>query len=72
MWAQRYGHTNAQPIWGFCDESMTAEPGVQTVVCSVPWVDDLWIGTGVRAENEALCDALWEACTATWKGFLRT
>ena len=65
MWVNRYGHSNSQPIWEFCDEGMPVEPSVQTVECTVPWVDELWIGTGIRAENEALRDALWEA--RTWE-----
>jgi len=65
MWVNRYGHSNSQPIWEYCDESMPAEPGVKMVECTVPWVDELWIGTGIRAENEALRDALWEA--RTWE-----
>ena len=68
MWVNRYGHSNSQPIWEYCDEEMTAEPGVQTVDCIVPWVDELFIGTGVRAEKEALRDALWEA--RTWELYI--
>ena len=44
---------------------MPAEPGVRTVECAVPWVDELWIGAGISAENEALRDELWEA--RTWE-----
>lgn len=65
MWVNRYGHSNSQPIWEYCDEIMPAEPGIKTVDCTVPWVDELWIGTGVRAESEVLRDALWDA--RTWE-----
>lgn len=44
---------------------MPTEPGVKEVKCNVPWVDELWIGTGIRAESEALRDVLWEA--RTWE-----
>jgi hypothetical protein len=60
MWVNYYGHYNSQPIWEYCDESMpAAQPGVQKVECTVPWVDELWIGAGVRAEDEALRHAVW-------------
>jgi hypothetical protein len=65
MRVNRYGHSNSQPIWEYCDESIPTEPGVKTVECTVPWVDELWIGAGIRAETETLRDALWEA--RTWE-----
>ena len=65
MRVNRYGHSNSQPIWEYCDNQMTEEPGIRTVNCTVPWVDELFIGTGIRAQNEALRDALWEA--RTWE-----
>jgi hypothetical protein len=61
MWVNRYGHSNSQPIWEYCDDRMSAGPGVRTVDCSVPWVDELFIGYGVRAQDRARRDALWEA-----------
>ena len=61
MWVNRYGHSNSQLIWEFCDDSMTKTPGIQMVDCNVPWVDELFIGLGVRGKDEAQRDALWEA-----------
>lgn len=63
MWVNRYGHSNSQDIWGFCDGSMPAEPGTRTVECSVPWVDELFIGDGIVAPTPELRDALWNART---------
>lgn len=65
MWVNRYGHSNSQMIWEYCDDKMTDAPGVQTTDCTVPWVDELFIGYGVRAEDKAQRDALWEA--RTWE-----
>lgn len=61
MWVNRYGHSNSQPIWEFCPSTLTETPGVQTVTCTVPWVDELFIGYGVSTENTELRDALWNA-----------
>ncbi len=44
---------------------MTEFPGIQTVDCTVPWVDELFIGLGVHAEDVAQRDALWDA--RTWE-----
>jgi hypothetical protein len=44
---------------------MTDTPGVQTTDCTVPWVSELFIGTGIRAEDKTQRDALWEA--RTWE-----
>ena len=68
MRVNRYGHSNSQSIWEFCDESMPAEPGTKEVECTVPWTDELWIGTGVHAESEALRNALWEV--RTWELYI--
>lgn len=61
MWVNRYGHSNAQSIWEYCDDSMTEAPGVQVTECIVPWVDELFISYGVRGLDKAQRDALWEA-----------
>jgi hypothetical protein len=61
MWVNRYGHTNAELIWEHCAASLPATPGVQTVECSVLWVDELWIGYGIRGVDETQRDALWAA-----------
>jgi hypothetical protein len=68
MWVNRYGHSNSQMIWEFCDPTMTDTPGTKTTECTVPWVDELFIGLGIRAEDETLRDALWEA--RTWELFI--
>lgn len=68
MWVNRYGHSNSQDIWGFCDDSLTAEPGLQTTDCTVPWVDELFIGYGVRGMDETQRDALWAA--RTWELYI--
>jgi hypothetical protein len=65
MWVNRYGHSNSQPIWEYCSDSMTETPGVQTIDCTVPWVDELFIGYGLRGQDKAQRDALWEA--RTWE-----
>ncbi|MFZ5820660.1 MAG: hypothetical protein ACOYYJ_12245 [Chloroflexota bacterium] len=65
MWVNRYGHSNAQSIWEYCDDSLSAAPGVQVTDCAVPWVDELFIGYGVRGQDAAQRDALWEA--RTWE-----
>jgi hypothetical protein len=65
MWVNRYGHSNSQPIWEYCDDSMTGAPGVRTTECIVPWVDELFIGYGIRAQDAAMRDALWAA--RTWE-----
>jgi len=63
MWVNRYGHSNSQDIWEFCDGSMPPEPGTRTVECTVPWVDELFIGYGIVASRTDLRDALWQART---------
>jgi len=65
MWVNRYGHSNAQFIWDFCDDSMTASPGIQVTDCIVPDMDELFIGYGVRGVDKNQRDALWEA--RTWE-----
>jgi hypothetical protein len=61
MWVNRYGHTNAEFLWDHCIGEMPAEPGISTVECDVPWVDELFIGYGIRGVDESQRDALWEA-----------
>jgi len=61
MWVNRYGHSNAPWIWDYCSSKLTEEPGVQTTDCTVPWVDELKIGPGIRAKDKMQRDALWEA-----------
>ena len=68
MWVNRYGHSNAQMIWKYCNEGMTETPGVQTTDCTVPWVDELFIGYGIHAVDETQRDALWEA--RTWELYI--
>ena len=68
MRVNRYGHSNSQPIWEYCDNQMTHEPGTRTVNCTVPWTDELFIGTGIHAEDEAQRNALWEA--RTWELYI--
>ena len=68
MWVNRYGHSNSQPIWEYCSDSLTETPGTQTVDCTVPWVDELFIGYGIRGDDQAQRDALWEA--RTWELFI--
>jgi len=61
MWVNRYGHTNSEFIWNHCDDHMTEMPGIQTTECTVPWVDELFVGYGIRGVDESQRDALWEA-----------
>ena len=68
MWVNRYGHSNAPSIWKFCDYRMTDAPGVQRTSCTVPWMDELFIGYGVRGVDEAQRDSLWEA--RTWELYI--
>jgi len=68
MWVNRYGHTNAAFIWDDCDDTMTETPGIQTTECTVPWVDELFIGYGIRAVDKRQRDALWEA--RTWELYI--
>ncbi len=68
MWVNRYGHTTAENIWDHCDGSMTETPGTQTTDCTVPLVDELFIGHGLYGVDEAQRDALWNA--ATWELFI--
>jgi hypothetical protein len=68
MRVNRYGHTNAQTIWEFCDDRVTDTPGVLTVDCTVPWVSELFIGIGVRGKDKAQRDALWDA--RTWELYI--
>ena len=63
MWVQRYGHTNADWIGNYCDMSITDTPGVQTVECTVPKVDELWIGPGICGVDEDQRNAIWQART---------
>lgn len=68
MWVNRYGHSNSQSIWEYCNDRMTDAPGVQTTDCTVPWVDELFIGYGIRGEDKTQRDALWAA--RTWELFI--
>jgi len=43
MWVNRYGHSNSQLIWEYCDPTMTDTPGTKRTDCTVPWVDELFI-----------------------------
>lgn len=61
MWVNRYGHTNAEFIWNHCDGMLTETPGMQTTDCTVPWVDELFIGYGIRGLDNDQRNALWEA-----------
>ena len=65
MWVNRYGHTNSEFIWNHCDDRLTETPGIQTTECTVPWVDELFIGYGIRGVDTSQRDALWE--TRTWE-----
>jgi len=68
MWVNRYGHTNAEFIWNHCDDAMTETPGIQITECTVPWVDELFIGHGIRAVDNSQRDALWGA--RTWELYI--
>ena len=68
MWVNRYGHSNSTPIWEYCDDSLTNLPGVQTTDCTVPWVDELFIGYGIRGADKTQRDALWDA--RTWELYI--
>ncbi|MBK8782070.1 MAG: hypothetical protein IPO22_09755 [Anaerolineales bacterium] len=68
MWVNRYGHTTAENIWDHCDGSMTDIPGTQTTDCTIPWVDELFIGHGIYGMDTAQRDALWNA--TTWELFI--
>ena len=61
MWVNRYGHTNSEFIWNHCADSMTETPGIQETECTVPKVDELFIGYGIRGVDEDQRDSLWEA-----------
>ena len=68
MWVNRYGHTNAEFIWDHCDSNMPETPGTKTTECTVPWVDELFIGYGVLGKDETQRDALWQA--TTWELYI--
>ncbi len=68
MWVNRYGHSNSQSIWEYCDDTMSQSPGVQTTDCTVPWVDELFIGYGIRGQDKTQRDALWGA--RTWELYI--
>lgn len=68
MWVNRYGHTTAENIWDHCDWTMTETPGVKTTDCTVPWVDELFIGHGIYGVDKTQRDALWNA--TTWELFI--
>jgi len=68
MWVNRYGHTNTEFLWDHCDDRMTETPGIQTTECTVPWVDELFIGYGIRALDKSQRDALWKA--RTWELYI--
>lgn len=68
MWVNRYGHTNAEFIWDHCDGTWSEAPGTRMTECTVPEVDELWIGHGIRGVDKAQRDALWEA--RTWELYI--
>ena len=68
MRVNRYGHTNANVIWDYCNNAMTAEPGIQTTECKVPLVSELFIGLGVAGADKLQRDALWAA--RTWELYI--
>ncbi|MBE7434844.1 MAG: hypothetical protein HS100_13085 [Anaerolineales bacterium] len=68
MWIQRYGHTNATPIWDFCELPDMATPGVFTTECTIPEVDELFIGVGICAADEDQREAIWQA--RTWEMYI--
>lgn len=68
MWVNRYGHTNSEFVWDHCDDTMTGTPGIQTTECTVPWVDELFIGYGIRGLDKTQRDALWDA--RTWELYI--
>jgi hypothetical protein len=68
MWVNRYGHTNSEFLWDHCDGSMTEKPGIQKTECTVPQVDELFIGYGVRGVDKGQRDALWAA--RTWELYI--
>jgi hypothetical protein len=47
---------------------MTEAPGIRTSECTVPQVDELWIGHGIRAMDKSQRNALWEA--RTWELYI--
>src|SRR5574339_154820 len=68
MWVNRYGHTNAEFIWDHCDGTWSEAPGTRMTECTVPEVDEMWIGHGPRGVDKAQRDALWEA--RTWELYI--
>lgn len=68
MWVNRYGHTNAVHIWELCDPPLIELPGVQTKDCSIPEVDELFIGDGICGVDEDQREALWQA--RTWEMYI--
>jgi hypothetical protein len=69
MWVQRYGHTNADWIGNYCDMDITDTPGVQTVECTVPKVDELWIGSGSCGVDEEQRDVIFRQAR-TWEMYI--
>jgi hypothetical protein len=68
MWVNRYGHSNLTMIWEYCSWEMTDVPGIRTTECTVPKVNELFIGGGLQAPDKDLREALWEA--RTWELFI--
>jgi len=69
MWVNRYGHSNSVSIWEVCpDAIMPGAPGTKISECTVPWMDELFIGYGVGAVDKETRDALWEA--RTWELYI--
>jgi hypothetical protein len=68
MWVNRYGHTNSEFIWDHCEDAMPDEPGSAAVECDIPWVDELFIGYGIRGLNTGQRDAIWDA--TTWELYI--
>ena len=65
MRVNRYGHSNAAVIWDYCPVPTFDEPGTQTIECTVPMVNELFLGLGITAEDKPQREALWDA--RTWE-----
>jgi hypothetical protein len=48
--------------------AMTETLGVQTIECTIPLVDELFIRYGIRAVDKSQRDALWKA--RTWELYI--
>lgn len=47
---------------------MTETARVQTAECTIPWVDELSIGYGIRAVDTSRRDVLWQG--RTWELYI--